>query len=79
MIANVAPKSGSSILLISTMRFKEPNQPPPAWIVTLLTATTPHRHAFAADPPIVGLDFIDHDDRRSGVLVQHLAQKFGNP
>jgi antitoxin component YwqK of YwqJK toxin-antitoxin module len=33
------------------------------------------RHRFAADPPVVGLDFVDHHHRGGRVFPQHLAQK----
>lgn len=32
----------------------------------------------SADPPIVGFDFINDDDSRTGILVKHAGEQIGN-
>jgi hypothetical protein len=45
---------------------------------TLLVLTPPGRYGLSADPPIIRIHLINHDHRRSGILVEHLDQQIGN-
>jgi hypothetical protein len=45
---------------------------------SLLAPSPADRDRFATDTPVIGIDFIDHDNGSLGVLAQNIDQKLGD-